>query len=344
MTIDFDELQQLAVGAFEVLTIRVFGAAGGQALRGVITSVRRVYSSVDPSVAGGKVIVFQRIEPHEANRSGRAATPLNLQAALAGDIVLEVHSDGDIEFASTTESAEALSEHAVVYEYSAGSERIYARFENRQVPNVLPGKQSSFAMPTFVELKDALETYATKLASASQCRILRTAWFDDHRFYLKRGPEEIMRQSLEQFLRGVLPADVMPEQNVDETHPVDIRVTYDLPKRVALIEIKWLGKSRHANADEAAEFSEYRARDGARQLAEYLDSHRAYVSGVALRGYLVVFDARRRNLKPETVSLSRADGLYFRDREIAFDPAYHDVRDDFEQPIRMFVEPECELT
>lgn len=344
MTIDFDELQQMAVDAYEVLTIRMFGVAGGEALRRVISGVRSVYTSVDPSVASGKVVVFQRIAPEEVTRTGRTVTPRDLQAALAADIVLEVHSDGDIEFATTDESAEALSEHAVVYEYAAGSERIYARFENRQVRNVFPGKQSAFAMPTFVELKDALETYATKFASASQCRILKAAWHDDHRFYLKRSPEEIMRQSLEQFLRGVLRADVMPEQNVDETHPVDIYVTYDLPKRRALIEIKWLGKSRRADGEEATEFFEGRARDGAKQLAEYLDAHRPYFYGVALRGYLVVFDARRRNLKPETVSLSRADGLYYRDREVTFDPAYHDVRDDFELPIRMFVEPECELT
>jgi hypothetical protein len=138
-------------------------------------------------------------------------------------------------------------------------------------------------------------------------------------------------------LRGS--ADVRPEQNVDETQPIDIKVTFDSPRHVALIEIKWLGKSRNEDGSMATQYTEYRAREGATQLAGYLDANHPYDPENKTRGYLVVIDARRRGLNENSTTVSAADGMFYENSEVAYDPAYHTTRNDFAPPLRMFVEP-----
>ena len=153
-----------------------------------------------------------------------------------------------------------------------------------------------------------------------------------------------MRRSLTRFLRWTLAADteVMPEQNVDESHPIDIRVTFNFPNRVGLIEIKWLGYSKDANGKTTTRYGQARAKGGALQLANYLDWFRESLPDRTARGYLVVFDCRRRRLNSFPFRLNSVDGFYFADHEIEYDPAFHVNRSDFAEPIRMFVEPICD--
>jgi hypothetical protein len=338
--IDYDAVARLAEEASEVLIAKTFGLAGGESLRNVVTAVRSLYHVFDPSYCEGRIIVFQIVDTQtKIERAGSEVVEARLQRDLRKGAIVEVLHNGGMRFvADATLTAEALSETAVVYEYAAGNERFVANFASRHVPNVVRGNQSSFALPAFLSVKDALNVYAEHFVRLSQCKIFSEVWHDDRRHFLRAKPEKTMRQSLEQFLRGRLRAQVMPEQNVDESHPVDVRVSFDLPKRLALIEIKWLGQSRQGDGVMATAYSEVRARKGADQLAGYLESQHAQTPGVALRGYLVVVDARRRNLAKET-TISKEDGLYYADREIKYDPEYHKTRIDFEVPFRMFVEP-----
>jgi hypothetical protein len=147
-----------------------------------------------------------------------------------------------------------------------------------------------------------------------------------------------MRRSLQQFLSNrIRDVDVLPEQNVSETKPIDIKVLWNLTRSEALIEIKWLGKSR--SDGKVIGYWDQRARDGAKQLAEYLDMYRTLNPHVSVKGYLVVIDGRRYGMKDDATSVSRENGLHYEKLEVEFDPKYHELREDFHPPVRMFAEP-----
>jgi hypothetical protein len=129
---------------------------------------------------------------------------------------------------------------------------------------------------------------------------------------------------------------------MNKTRPIDIKVTWGFSNRIALIEIKWLGTPKYEDGHLGTPYTEARARAGAQQLSDYLDANRAFAATHITRGYLVVIDARRANLRPDTIALSHEDGIYYRDREIRYDPPFHTLRDDFAQPVRMFCEPKSE--
>ena len=115
-----------------------------------------------------------------------------------------------------------------------------------------------------------------------------------------------------------------------------------LTYHIALIEIKWLGKSLDENGKITTNYSAWRAKQGAKQLADYLDSNRGQVPTHQTIGYLVVIDARRRGLNELSISVNYVNGLFYKDAEVKYSPEYHRIRNDFERPIRMFVEPICE--
>ena len=122
------------------------------------------------------------------------------------------------------------------------------------------------------------------------------------------------------------------------SYPVDMKVTFNFSNRLALIEIKWLGSSIKPNGKLVSHFDS-RARSGAKQLADYLVKNRKQAPTHITRGYLVVFDGRRRRIKKHPKSIDNEDGGHYRHREIKFDPKYDEELDDFETPIRMFMEP-----
>jgi hypothetical protein len=150
-----------------------------------------------------------------------------------------------------------------------------------------------------------------------------------------------MRRSLFKYLYDVLSGDaeIRPEQIVDESHPVDIKVTWTFANRLALIEIKWIGDSRQPDGSSATSYRDARARSGAKQLAEYLDANRQLTPTHHTKGYLVVFDARRAGLGEGVDIVSREQGLQFERQEVEYDPEYHKERRDFAKPLRFFVEP-----
>jgi hypothetical protein len=160
--------------------------------------------------------------------------------------------------------------------------------------------------------------------------------------FFRSKPERKMRQSLTQYLKIRLRGniEVRPEQVVDESHPVDIKVTWFLSNRLALIEIKWLGKSRNARSLTTS-YSIGRARKGARQLADYIDGNASQAPIHVSRGYLVVIDGRRYGLNINVASVNHKRGMYYANSEISYNPKFHKLRPDFEEPIRMFAEPIC---
>jgi predicted alpha/beta-fold hydrolase len=127
---------------------------------------------------------------------------------------------------------------------------------------------------------------------------------------------------------------------VDRSHPVDIKITWALVNRLALIEIKWLGKSLVDRRKQFTQnYTEARALSGANQLANYLDENLRQAPIYASKGYLVIFDARRAMCKTDTTILYKDDAMKYLNSDIQYNPEYHRTRTDFASPFRFFMEP-----
>jgi len=208
---------------------------------------------------------------------------------------------------------------------------------------VVSGFPSFFSMPYFLELRDALLHHGRHCIRYSQCEIFARSWRDESRLVHLPKPEWLMRRSMQTHLRCSLrdhsDVTIMPEQNVDEAKRVDIKVTWMNSNRVGLIEIKWLGASAAVGADSFSQrYSAARAREGARQLIGYMDRYRAEAPHEEARGFLVVYDARRARLRPDSTSLSRDDALAYKHSEIDYYGLLGN-RDDIDDPIRLFSFP-----
>ena len=315
----------------------------------LLTVIRKLYRAIEPSSVKGPITVFATKASNPEGISGTFQTlgPLEeLRSSASHHLCLQVVGSGDVRRWNVSDLPDiaALSTIAIVYSFEDGNESFWANGKQFDVPNVYPGANSLFQLPAYRQLDEALAKYRYPTVRFTECEILSDIWFDDLRLFLKAKPEATMRRSLIRFLRWTLGSDteVMPEQNVDETHPVDIRVTFNFLNRVALIEIKWLGHSKDTSGKTTTTYGQARAKCGASQLADYLDWFGESLPERVVRGYLVVVDCRRRGLTSNPLSLDKVDGLHFANQEIEYDPAFHMTRGDFAEPMRMFAEPICD--
>jgi hypothetical protein len=326
-----------------------FGNQGVDAGFNVIATVSSLYKYVEPDRIAGQIIVYS-IVPQDGRLP--LASPSEPVADFPGmanqtitDLVLEVFADGGTFIrALGTKTIEELSSDAVVYHYRDGRERFLAKAESKTVQRLDAAARSQFSVPSFATLREALQHYGRENVRESTCYIFNNVWADDKRLFLRAKPESTMRNSLVQFLRNRIGADhdVWPEQNVDESHPVDIQVKPKLSNnRLMLIEIKWLGDSVAADGHITASHGEPRAQKGVGQLTQYLEDQRRFAPSNVIHGYYVIIDARRRNLKNGTTEIKRADGMHYETQDIPFNPAPHLTRQDFDPPYRMFARPVC---
>lgn len=185
---------------------------------------------------------------------------------------------------------------------------------------------SIFMIPTYKELDEAMMVYYETMAKHSVCSILAQMWADSERLAFCIKPEHYMRDSLWQFLRNTLRShSVKREQNVDETHPVDIKVTWPVSNIVALIEVKWLGDSGNTVYRDA------RANEGAKQLIDYINASYIEEADKNFVGYLTVFDGRRQSNNVE----------YFRTVEINYKDEY--LQDNRMKYMRFYLEPKLKV-
>jgi hypothetical protein len=348
--LDLARMQRIAINSHALAASQAFGAAGLDALRELTDAVRGIYHKIDPSLRENPLIVFMRVQG--AAPGALPAPPPTHQLMDATYInheldsacVVEVELSGRLlVYPFDSPLTAALSQAALVYEYDNKAERFWIGGQPFTIVNPSRLHSSVFANPTFSTLNEALENYRTTAVRYTSCYLLEDIWSDKNRLFLKAVPEATIRRSLHQHLRIHFgrDAEVRPEQNVDETHPVDLKVTWADTSLRALIEIKWLGQSRNPDGTLATGYTQSRALSGASQLANYMDADNTSAPGLTTRGYLVVFDARRKGLTETTVAISAASGLHYRDKEIPYDPKFHETRDDFEVPVRMFAEPVC---
>lgn len=326
----------------------VFGNEGIDAIFRLMEMAKALYRHVEPERVSGEIVMFRRLAPQNAASARTSVLPIDFAQLSNKDIdnlVLEVADDGNAYAASLVgTSLEQLATEALVYRYHNGAEEFLAGTERRAVERLDLAARSQFSVPTFLDLRDALQRYHAENITESTCYIFQQVWSHENRIFFVAGPEELMRRSLTQFLRNRLSGehDVWPEQNVNEKNPVDIRV---MPRfnnnRLMLIEIKWVGDSVAADGHFTAQPRDAYAQKGSDQLARYIDEQRKFAPTRTLRGYFVIIDGRRANARRGMTTISKADGLHYENIEINLDPAYHNTRDDFEPPYRMFARPVC---
>jgi hypothetical protein len=332
---------------------QIFGEPGMNAIFKVMETVQALYQHVDPERIQGQVLVFQAVNPTDATPIQGNERPIDF-AALANqnvqDLIIEIGADGrPYARALGARTKEQIAAKAVVYHYQGSHEAFLAGGERRPVPRYDLSARSQFSVPTFSNLREALQRFARENVRESTCYVFRQAWKDENRLFLIAGPESLMRDSLTQFLSNRIGGDhdVWPEQKVNERNPVDIRVQPRFQtNRLMLIEIKWMGDCADDKGHVTWRPRDSRAQEGADQLAEYLDQQRRTAPSHVIQAYYVIIDARRRNLPEDAVNpgtITRADGLYYEDRDIVFDPAPHLTRNpaDFDTPYRMFARPVC---
>lgn len=360
-----ENVQALVTKAYLSHAQSAFGEPGADAIKALLNSVKLIYQRCPPESLSGTMTVVVGVE----------ATPLTPAIAVLGALkrttdyaeigrflvdcpsgshaVIEIASDGSFRYLSLSQDLDltAIAQSAVVYRFDGDSERILAKQFEDFILSVSPLLKSNFAVPTLHKLEDAFDFYS-RYVLETKCRILKDVWeggVDGPRLVLVNKPEARMRDSLAQALELVLrDATVKPEQNTDETKPVDIRVNWFASGATALIEVKWLGKSTAKSRTPGPEptYTEYgnpRAQEGADQLADYMDREVRHSDAIVPTGYLVVFDARRRGTKGAADLLAESDAMAFANDILAYDPDHTKLRRDFADPVRFFMNPRRSL-
>lgn len=347
--IDLDKLQALNATLYTTAAREAFGDNGLQVLARLVSSIVQIYRRVDPGTRTAPMVLFADVSASPASPGGTPRSVhriSNLRDEIDGACMVRVNGDTSLQvYPFDPSTLMNMSQTAVVYRHHQGVESFFINGNEYGLVNPITGYGSVFCRPTFGNLVDALDTYRTKAAEHSGCEVLKTAWHEPSRWFLKAKPEQIMRKSLVQYLGNVLDdAEVRPEQNVDESHPVDIKVSFALTDLRAIIEIKWLGDSVDETGKMTTHYTHARALAGAQQLAEYLDSSHEWGTGVKTRGYLVVFDARRKGLSEGITTLSQTDAMHYKDKHITYSPDHSSIRSDFAPPVRMYMFPKLAAT
>src|SRR6185369_7283015 len=351
--LDTKVMAEIAETHFSTVVIKEFGQVGSQVLREMLEFLRNeLFRYIDVELYRKQIVVFKNIgKANPLSLKGSTVLPsvTHLAQGFKKGFVVQMLEQGKIRlWNNTSVDVNAISQKALVYVYHNRSDRFVAKGKVGRIPNPDSNHASVFAIPTFDSLVEALMFYKLKRANNSACKILVGVWFEEARLFfatVPRKPEEVMRDSLSEFLKSHLrgDVDVHPEHNVNETEPVDVRVQWLFSKSQGLIEIKWMGKSKSPQGKITANHGPSRARQGAKRLAEYLEEEKMQTPTNAVRGYLVVIDARRWGLKRTDTKIDSRNGLYYQNSEIEYSPEYHKIRDDFEEPIRMFVVPKLNV-
>lgn len=362
LLLNADNIRELARRAYVVNVIQTFGDTGRSALERLLDGIVQIYSYCAPDLlqnplsvcspltAAPNAPLINSLGQSKVCTNAKEAAAEILKVCAASECAVEICRDGTYRVLQIGEdelSSDEFLSNSIVYRYEDESDRVRFVDYDEYVPKVHSALKSSFARPTYSSLEDVFGKY-TEIATNSQCRILASVWeggVDGHRLVLVNKPEEMMRNSLSQALSMMLggEASVRPEQNVDDTKPVDIRVEWHGSDASALIEIKWIGRSvAKPTTPEGAPYRDYgvpRAREGSRQLADYLDRNLKSENKLKPIGYHVVFDSRRRNVAGPTDALPPEDAMHFENEEIDYDPDHSTVRDDFGPYVRFFLKP-----
>lgn len=312
----------------------------------LIKTVQVIYRYLEPSHFDGKLIVYKMLDDTQILNKDIATKVFDKNLLIgksSGIIVLQITSDDELLLWENVDITDLFkNNNALFYCYENKSEYFYANDRKIDISNNF--NCSSIYALHYHYLNEALNDYKINKVLYSSCEILKTCWHDRNRIFFKNKPEETMQKSLKDFLsiylRGV---DAVREYTLGARKPVDIRIYWKEANRAALIELKWLGKSKKDDGKSSTGYTNSRASEGIKQLKEYIDLDAQDTPTCITKGYLVVIDGRRNGTGTDTAEISHSDGLHYQDKELTFpdDIRYFETIKNFEKPIRMFAKPIC---
>ncbi len=344
-----DSYKRIADALYLPMVLTDYGSDKQDLLMHLTDSVTKIYKHLKHN-SFNSVVIYTSIEGTASLLQIPGANPTtilsydNLTPLIGDHIVIEVKPNGDLNYSiDFIFDINANRNAAIIYKFVKATETeiIFGKVSEKKLPSI-PDADSYFAIQTYKDLDLALEDYNTKVAKYSTCGYLKDIWADENKIFFIPKPEHILRDSLTHFLKiRVRNTEVRPEQIVDKSHPVDIKITWTLASHLALIEIKWLGKALQTTGTKRIKkiYTRKRALEGAKQLAEYLDANLIQAPVKSTKGYLAIFDARRWNCSKNTTTISKADGMKYLNETIIYNPDYNATRTDFAKPFKFFMQP-----
>ena len=325
-------------------------------LEGLSKSLTEIFNFFEPAFFNGKFFVFSEIDNQFIlPKEDASLITLNKEILLnqTNDFAIQL-IEGNLYFWETFNEEILLNNRsALIYKFENNQEFFIANSQHIDITSQYFGSRFS---NEFWELNRFLEKYAIEKIRKSSCPIFDNSWFDEKRIFFKGGgkdiPEKFMQESLKNFIDDIrIFKGVFGQYENDREHtlgaerPVDLIVRWEKSNRIALIEIKWLGKSKNEDGKITSIHTNSRANEGYQQLKEYYDlAKRDYPSKI-IKCYLVVIDGRRWQTNESTNSISHTNGMHYKNIELEMDEdkKYWEIYPDIEKPIRMFVEPICEI-
>ena len=187
---------------------------------------------------------------------------------------------------------------ALIYKFEKNREFFIANKNNIEITEQYFGSKFS---NEFWELNNFLEKYAISKIRNSTCPIFNQSWYDKNRIFFKGGgkdiPEKFMQNSLKNFIDDIriFKGEVGQfegdrEHTLGSERPVDLLVKWEKSNRIALIEIKWLGKSKNNDDKITSTHTNSRVNEGYFQLKEYFELAKKDNPTKIIKCYLVVID------------------------------------------------------
>jgi hypothetical protein len=346
--LDLKRIRELVAQDYGAGVEEHYGEIGMQRLRQLTAALERIHEHLAYELLQDGLTVFATLEPDRRPLNSATVVPATisrLPLLVRGGATIQVLGEDELLVSLEPLDPLALAAEALVYRFDGGDHFVLGG-KLQRVENLTPFP-SLWGTPTFFELEDALAYYRDSVALVCDCELLaQRLWHDpQRRWILCHRPEDTLQRSLWRYLRQTMRGtdrivEVDREVPVEGHSAPDIKVTWSQTTRIALIEVKWIGACVNAAGNRLSRFkpSERNANDGARQLVEYLEANFRRAGNHQTKGYLVVFDGRRRNLRFETEELSYEDATHFLMREIEWDPDYT-ARHDFATPLRCFMRP-----
>jgi hypothetical protein len=317
--------------------------------------LQELFNFIEPGLFDKKIIVIKNIND-DIIFPNHDSINLTMNKALLfnynKDVVIQLFNDGHIlMWEDVNMDAIFNGENNIIYQFESDKEKFFVK--NKEIDITIHTFGSRYS-DEFVELELQLNNYHLYKIKYSSCPIFNESWNSEKRILFKGGgtdiPEIYMQKSLQNFLKdlNIFKGEIgqfepTREHNLDARRPVDIIVRWEKSNRIALIEIKWMGKSVH-NGQIKSNHSNNRVNKGFEQLKEYFDLAKRDYPNKLIKCYLVVIDARRWRTNARITTISFRSGMHYsgKDIELDDDKKYHLIYKNIHKPIRMFVEPICE--
>ncbi len=318
----------------------------------LIKNIKEIYNYIEPDHYNGELVIFQTFKDENIFQTEKSKTYFDKNFLInnnAEQIVIQVLQNGTINISTISLNLLTLLKYqkAIFYYYKNKKEYFYVN--ESQIPIGNNYYSASIYSLKYHELTTALEDYRNKMARHSSCHILNEVWYDNNRIFFKscgsgkKMPEVCIHLSLENFLKSALrdvQVQVIREYSVGAAKSVDIRVHWGEANRSAFIEVKWLGQACNKDGKFTTGYSAKQVKEGCEQLKGYLILEKKDTPNSITKGYLVVIDGRRNNIKESMTTISQKDGMYFDSQDMSdYYKEYVSNIDNFEEPIIMFAEP-----